>query len=155
MCSADQYFDGVECKQCHETCFDGCTDGNKCEFYECHESCQTCTGPDAADCLTCYCNAQRTDPTTLASCCECNAGYNGEPHDCVNSTCEDRGCELCVDDEDEHSCIRCKENYEFVFTTDETHGYCHYCVGDDFYPYDTCGARNASGLNNEGYNGGD
>jgi hypothetical protein len=47
--------------------------------------------------------------------------------------------------------MQCKDDYEWIPTFDENWGYCHFCHNDDFYAYDTCGSKNASGLNIEGH----
>jgi len=126
------------CEQCHYTCVNGCSNGDACTDYACHADCATCSGPGANQCTSCHCNATLDD-----GCCACDAGhgYLGSAHNCQLATCEDQGCDICITNDNEHSCVMCKDNFEYIQSDDEGFGYCEYCYDDDFYPYPTCGGR--------------
>lgn len=141
MCDMDQYID-KDCEQCHPTCAGGCTDASECDVTTvCHPDCATCSGPGADECTSCYCNASLDN-----GCCTCDDDYVGHANYCKLAACKDTGCEVCVENDDEHSCVYCKDNFQYIHTFDESFGYCEYCYDDDFYPYATCGGRQADGI---------
>lgn len=124
------------CEDCHYTCVNGCTDGNACTDYACHSDCAYCSGPACDECTECHRFAHLEDGT-----CVCDAGYIGSGHNCQLATCTDQGCDICIENDDEHSCVMCKDNFQYIHNEDEGFGYCEYCYDDDFYPYPTCGGR--------------
>lgn len=146
MCDVDQFLphaeDNKECQQCHHTCKNGCVDSEPCDVdYICHPDCAECSGPGHNECTACFCNATLDD----SGCCSCDEDYVGHANYCKFGKCHDQGCHVCVDNEQEHSCVTCKDNFQYVHTEDESFGYCEYCYDDDFYPFPTCGGVEASG----------
>lgn len=135
-----------QCEQCHPTCKQGCDDDQPCPAdFECHPDCATCDGPGKDECTSCYCNAS-LEGGSGPSCCTCDDDYVGHANYCKLAICEDAGCHVCVQNNDEHSCVTCKDNFQYVQADDEEFGRCEYCPDDDFYPFPSCGARSASGL---------
>lgn len=93
-CAHNQFISGDDCINCHPSCYQGCVMAgvdNCFDEYYCHPSCRTCDGPEADDCLECYCGLHRSDGKADKSSCECDEGTFG-------SGCETvcvEGCDVC------------------------------------------------------------
>lgn len=115
-CDYNQYFANDQCNNCHPGCKAGCTVDDFNSGWDscfedddhCHPTCHTCSGPDAEDCLTCWCGAHRTNGQTAASHCECDHGWNGSADSCMPD-CAD-GCATCTGPETDQ-CLSCAHGH--------------------------------------------
>ena len=78
------------------------------ECVECHDLCESCTGPSNTKCSSCKEGAILTEPQT----CSCPYGKYYDPSKRKCERCHP-SCSSCIGIE-KHSCTNCRENYIFI-----------------------------------------
>eukprot|EP00058_Branchiostoma_floridae_P016157 XP_002601645.1 hypothetical protein BRAFLDRAFT_124316 [Branchiostoma floridae] len=142
-CTSCDEEDGL--KLFENTCVAQCSEGRYMDendvCQDCDDSCETCTGPDATDCVTCA----DEDLLQESQCVEsCSSGYFQQEYECLkcHATCascsgsRDDQCLTCSGhlelDEDTHRCITSCEDGEYGTeegTCEDCNSICKKCNG--------------------------